>query len=268
MLTLAFVIQSVRATESASDALNDTLEIIPRTTETIVNETFGIRVQFSEGSEHWLKFNGSFRLGWNETLLGYTGLSVWWGSPQITVRSGYIYVRYDSPPSHDAMLVWLTFQALCTGVADLHLYNTNIPTKDGQVIIGEISAPNGEVKFRGVAASDEEWCDNSGYCCNVTVEEILSDLNNTLSIGDVVTVCYNSSLSIKVGDYVECFGYYWKNCGPMQFIGKIECINDGYYVVPEFSVLVLPLFMIATLLAVVFFIKKHSADQKRYAPAF
>lgn len=125
-----------------------------------------------------------------------------------------------------------------------------------------VSALNGKVKFRGLAATNEEWGETvcyGSYYCNVTVEEILYDPNNTLSLEDVVTVCYNESLGIEIGDQVECYGYYWKEVGPMQCVGKVECIGNDYYVIPEFpSFLILPLFMIATLLAVIVYRRKHS----------
>ncbi len=100
----------------------------------------------------------------------------------------------------------------------------------------------GEVKFRGHVTTDEQWgeavCYGS-YYCNVTVEEILYDPNNTLTINDIVTVCYNQSLSLKVGDWAECYGYYWKNLGPMQYVGIVCCKNNDYYVIPEFTFLIL-----------------------------
>ena len=123
------------------------------------------------------------------------------------------------------------------------------------VIVGAPSADmGGEVKFSGTAVTDEQWGDlvcYGSYYCSVQVLQILSDPNITLAIGDTVSISYNNSLSIRTGDSVECYGYYWKNGGPMQCIGKIECKNDGYYVIPEFSNIVLFLLITATSLAVV-----------------
>ena len=123
----------------------------------------------------------------------------------------------------------------------------------------EVSALNGEVKFRGVATTDEAWGESvcyGSYYCNVTVAEILYDPNNTLSLENVVTICYNQSLPVETGDEVECCGYYWKEAGPMQCVGRVECIGNDYYVIPEFPLfLALPLFMIATLLAVIIYKK-------------
>jgi len=106
----------------------------------------------------------------------------------------------------------------------------------------------GEVKFRGHVTTDEQWgeavCYGS-YYCNVTVEEIIYDPNNTLTINDVVTVCYNQSLSLKVGDWVECYGYYWKNLGPTQCVGRVCCKDNNYYVIPEFT---LPIILLSFVL--------------------
>jgi len=151
----------------------------------------------------------------------------------------------------------ITFSALQTN------YDNYITDFDESVDTFEFSAMNGEVKFRGVVATNEEWgefvCSGS-YYCNVTIEEILYDLNNTLSLEDEVTICYNQSLSLEIGDQVECYGYYWKSGGPPQCVGRVACIGDDYYVVPEFpSFLILPLFMIATLLTVIVYKRKHTA---------
>ena len=119
----------------------------------------------------------------------------------------------------------------------------------------------GEVKFRGHVTTDEEWgefvCYGS-YYCNVTVEEILYDPNSTLSLEDVVAVCYNQSMSLKVGDWVECFGFYWKNVGPLQSLGRVCCKNGNYYVIPEFpSLIVMLLFMITTPLVLIVYRRKR-----------
>lgn len=96
-----------------------------------------------------------------------------------------------------------------------------------------------EVKFRGTVTADEQWgwtCYHS-YYCDVEIQEILENPNGTLVLNEIVTVCYADSLSLKVGDYVECFGIDCRNCSycPKQYIYKIACKTDPYYVVPEFS---------------------------------
>jgi len=98
----------------------------------------------------------------------------------------------------------------------------------------KVSAQCGKVKFRGTVATDEEWgvfvCYGS-YWCYVIVEEILYDPNSTLSLGYAVSVCYSESLSLKVGDYVECYGCYWiLGACPFQYCGYVACKEDPYYV--------------------------------------
>jgi len=91
----------------------------------------------------------------------------------------------------------------------------------------------GEVKFRGVVATDERWGDfvcYGSYYCDVIIEEILYDPNNTLLLGYNVSVCYGQSLTLKVGDRVESYGFYYKWGGPLQCIGYVCCNEDPYYV--------------------------------------
>jgi hypothetical protein len=262
ILALESSIQPAKTESSTDFHLYDTIEVVPHTTEATVSVTFEIIIRYYKGFELWPEFNGTFRLAWNETFLDFAGSNFLWDFPQVTFGKGYVDVKYESPPHGDTMLIKFAFEALYEGETNLHLCNTNISTVDGQVKIRESSSSGGEVKFRGFATTAEEWGDfvcYGSYCCNASVGEILSDPNNTLSIGNVVTVCYNNSLSIKVGDYVECYGYYWKGLSPLQCVGKICCENDGYYVVPEFpSFLILPLFMTLTLLAVIVYKRKHS----------
>jgi hypothetical protein len=111
-----------------------------------------------------------------------------------------------------------------------------------------------EVKFSGHAITDERndslvW---DGYpYCDVYVEVIIYDPNNTLVNGASVRVCYNESLGIGVGDPVECFGLYHGTGGPLQYVGCVDCVAYPYYAIPELSsLLALPLFMMVTLLAV------------------
>jgi hypothetical protein len=98
--------------------------------------------------------------------------------------------------------------------------------------VAEVSAPIGEVKFRGIVATGEEWgglvCYGS-YYCSVSIEEILYDPENLLLVYEV-SVCYNESLSLKAGDWVECYGFYWKEFGPLQCMGRVDCKADPYYV--------------------------------------
>jgi len=129
------------------------------------------------------------------------------------------------------------------------------------LVVPETYALNGEVKFRGVATTNEAWGESvcyGSYYCNVTVGEILYDPNGTLSLGDEVTICYNQSLLIEIGNEVECYGFYWKESGPMQCVGRVQCTGNDYYVIPEFqSLIIISLFMTTTLLATIAFRRKH-----------
>lgn len=113
-----------------------------------------------------------------------------------------------------------------------------------------------EVRFKGVVTTDEEWGDfvaYGSYYCRVSIEEILYDPNNTLSLSDVVTVCYSEPLFLETEDEIECYGLNCINCSscPKQFVGKIVCNGNSYYTIPEFpSLIILPLFMLATLPAI------------------
>jgi len=103
----------------------------------------------------------------------------------------------------------------------------------GFFVVEVSAAMYGEVKFRGIVATDEEWGDfvcYGSYYCNVSIEEILYDPENLLPLVYEVAVCYNESLSLKVGDWVECFGFYWKELGPLQCMGRVDCKADPYYV--------------------------------------
>ena len=91
----------------------------------------------------------------------------------------------------------------------------------------------GEVKLRGNVITDEKFepltCYGS-YYSSVMVDEVVYDPNGTLSSGDTVSVCYRESLSLKIGDCVECYGIYWKTIGPLQYLGHVVCIGHSYYV--------------------------------------
>jgi len=106
----------------------------------------------------------------------------------------------------------------------------------------EASEFGNEVKFRGIVISDEKWGEivaYGSYYCEVTVLEVLYDPSSTLSLNDNVTVAYQESLSLCIGDEVECYGINCINCStcPKQCYGYIVCKPwpwnpTPYYVVP------------------------------------
>ncbi len=124
-----------------------------------------------------------------------------------------------------------------------------------------------EVRFKGVVTTDEEWGDfvaYGSYYCKVSIEEILYDPNNTLSLSDVVTVCYSEPLFLETEDEIECYGLNCINCSscPKQFVGKIVCKGNSYYTIPEFSsFFILPLFMLSTLVLLIVYRRKHYIDR-------
>ena len=99
----------------------------------------------------------------------------------------------------------------------------------------EVSAA-AEVEFRAVAVSDEDVAFPICYSMPhtlVKVETILYDPNSTLFVGLDVTICYNESMSLKVGDRVECQGYYnIIGACPFQFCGHIVCTEVALYPPP------------------------------------
>lgn len=120
-----------------------------------------------------------------------------------------------------------------------------------------------EVKFRGVAVTDEEWGETvayGSYYCEVAIQEILYDPKNALVLGDNVTIAYSGSLSLKIGDEVECYGLDCRNdtSSPKQCYGYVVCKNDLFYAIPEFqSSTAVFLFMAATLLMVIAYRRKY-----------
>jgi hypothetical protein len=92
----------------------------------------------------------------------------------------------------------------------------------------EASEFGSEVKFRGVVVSDEKWGEivaYGSYYCEVTILEVLYDPNGTLFLDDNVTVAYRDSLSLHVGEKVECYGINCIDCptSPKQCYGYIVC---------------------------------------------
>jgi parallel beta-helix repeat protein len=124
-----------------------------------------------------------------------------------------------------------------------------------------------EIRFKGSVVTDEEcnsfWC-YGAYRCKVTVEEVLDDPSGLLLVNDTVYVAYCVQKFWKIGDDVECYGMYYKYGGPRGCIGYVNCKGDYYYIIPELpSSIILPLFMIATLLAVAAYRKKNVLTSSR-----
>jgi len=102
--------------------------------------------------------------------------------------------------------------------------------------VSQVSAANEEVRFRGTVLSDERWEDTvnyGSYCCVVIVQEIMSDPAGLLAIDFHAPVCYHSQHGLAAGDFVECYGFYFHDSGPLQAAGWIVCTKPDvdYYVV-------------------------------------
>ena len=46
-----------------------------------------------------------------------------------------------------------------------------------------------------------------------------------------VEVCYATATLLQPGERVEVYGYYWKQSGPMQCMGRITASPSPYYVI-------------------------------------
>lgn len=85
-----------------------------------------------------------------------------------------------------------------------------------------------EVTFKGTAMSDETWKDfvcYGSYCYNVRVDQIISDLDKTLTVGKSYTFATSKDKSrkpsVRKDDGVEIYGFHYCRGGPMQYIGHI-----------------------------------------------
>jgi hypothetical protein len=94
------------------------------------------------------------------------------------------------------------------------------------IFIAPISA-QAMVEFEGTVITDETVSFPVCYemhHCEVRVDTILTDPNNTLTIGQNVTICYLEAINLTAGDQVRCHGDYWVIGGcPFQFCGHVTC---------------------------------------------
>ena len=102
--------------------------------------------------------------------------------------------------------------------------------------ISRVSAQNGVVKFRGTVLSNEGWAGHvcyGSYYCQVMVQWILFDPEGSLTNESYVPICYKTQLNLTVGELVECYGFYFKDAGPMQCAGWCVCSSAtvDYYVI-------------------------------------
>ena len=95
----------------------------------------------------------------------------------------------------------------------------------------------GRVKFIGTAfKADEEDGERVGrgrYCVPITIDEVLDDPDNLLDDVADVEVCYDEPLDIRPDSYgkVNVYGYYWKDDGPPQYLGRVDASHNPYYII-------------------------------------
>jgi subtilase family serine protease len=98
---------------------------------------------------------------------------------------------------------------------------------DGKVTINVCDSNNcpSDVEFIGTATTDElsVWNVCYGtYHCEVVVDEIISDPDNSIQVGSEYTVGYgDDSKYIKSGDKIKVDGSYYHSCGALSNMGNI-----------------------------------------------
>lgn len=102
-------------------------------------------------------------------------------------------------------------------------------------LVGNVSGQNSPVKFRATVTSDEAHnvipvC-YGDYFVEVSINEILEDVNAVLTGITSVQVCYNYAESLVVGDNVEVYGYFWAGRCPKQLCGRVQIFEGPYYIV-------------------------------------
>ncbi len=95
----------------------------------------------------------------------------------------------------------------------------------------------GRVKFIGTAfKADEEdggLVGHGRYYVPVTIDKVLDDPDNLLVDVADIEVCYEEPLDIRPDSYgkVNVYGYYWKDDGPSQYLGRVDASHNPYYII-------------------------------------
>jgi hypothetical protein len=102
------------------------------------------------------------------------------------------------------------------------------------VMVGNLAGQNSQVKFRATVTADEDHnivpvC-YGDYFVEVAINDILEDANAVLTGIASVQVCYSSALGLVLGDNVEVYGYYWGGICPKQYCGRVQIIDDSFYI--------------------------------------
>ena len=102
-------------------------------------------------------------------------------------------------------------------------------------LVGNVSGQNSPVKFRATVTAGEDHgvvpvC-YGDYFVEVAIDEILEDAAAVLTGITSVQVCYNDAQGLAVGDNVEVYGYYWGGVCPKQYCGRVQILDESYYIV-------------------------------------
>jgi hypothetical protein len=115
---------------------------------------------------------------------------------------------------------------------------TTVITLMALCLVGQAHAQNGQVRFRGTVTQDEK--SNALAVCygdtfvEVTVAEVLEDVNHVLVWLKAVDVCYKTALRLVQGEAVEVYGFYWGGTCPKQYCSRVQIIERTDYILRLF----------------------------------
>jgi len=101
-------------------------------------------------------------------------------------------------------------------------------------LVGNLSGQDSPVRFRATVTAGEDHnvvpvC-YGDYFVEVAINELLEDANAVLTGITSVQVCYRNPLGLVLGDNVEVYGYYWGGTCPKQYCGRVQIMDDSYYI--------------------------------------
>jgi hypothetical protein len=105
-------------------------------------------------------------------------------------------------------------------------------------LVGQVYAQNGQVRFKGTVTQDEK--SNALAVCygdtfvEVTVGEVLEDVNHVLVGLRAVDVCYKTAMGLVQGEAVEVYGFYWGGTCPKQYCSRVQIIERTDYILRLF----------------------------------
>ena len=115
---------------------------------------------------------------------------------------------------------------------------TTVITLMALCLVGQAHAQNGQVRFRGTVTQDEK--SNALAVCygdtfvEVTVAEVLEDVNHVLVGLKAVDVCYTTALRLVQGEAVEVYGFYWGGTCPKQYCSRVQILERTDYILRLF----------------------------------